>query len=172
MHGDLIGDSNHHGGAQKAVYAFAREQLDHWEQVLDRSLDDGMFGENLTTSGIDLERLLINQQVRIGTALLQVSIPRSPCATFAAHIGAPGWVKRFTEHGRCGVYLRVLEPGLIVAGDRLDLVGRPDHDVDMFTAFAAAMGNLEASRRVVDAHCLPAMYHDRHVAALARRSRV
>lgn len=171
VQGDLIGDSDHHGGAQKAVYAFAREQLDHWERVLDRPLADGMFGENLTTTGIDLEALLINQQVRIGSALLEVSIPRSPCATFAAHIGTPRWVKRFTEHGRCGIYLRVVQPGRIVAGDRLELLGRPPHDIDMLTAFAAAMGDLDASARVVDAPCLPQMYHERHVAALARRAR-
>ena len=171
VQGDLIGDSDHHGGAQKAVYAFAREQLDHWERVLDRPLAEHPVGENLTTTGIDLEALLINQQVRIGSALLEVSIPRSPCATFAAHIGAPRWVKRFTEHGRCGIYLRVVEPGRIVAGDRLELLGRPAHDVDMLTAFAAAMGDLDASARVVDAHCLPQMYHERHVAALARRAR-
>lgn len=171
VQGDLIGDHDHHGGAQKAVYAFAREELDHWERVLDRELVDGMFGENLTTTGIDLEALLINQQLRVGETLLEVSIPRSPCATFAAHIGVPRWLRTFTEHGRCGIYLRVVEPGRITPGDVLHAIGRPDHDVDMRTAFAAAMGDLDASRRVVEAGCLPAKYHERHVAALARRTR-
>lgn len=164
--GDLVGNAKHHGGAQKAVYAFSREQLDHWAGVLDRDLPDGMFGENLTTSGLDLEALLINQQLRVGGALLEVSIPRSPCATFAAHLGEARWVKRFTEHGRCGVYLRVVEAGRISPGDEIELVGRPGHDVDMLVAFAAAMGDRDAARKVVAANCLPPMYHQRHVDTL------
>lgn len=171
VRGDLVGDSEHHGGANKAVYAFSREQLDVWQEELGRPLASGEFGENLTTTGIDLERLLINQQVRIGTALLQVSIPRTPCRTFGAHVGVPGWARRFTEHGRCGVYFRVLEPGTIAAGAQLTLVDRPHHDVDMLTAFAAAMGDDPATERAVAAGCLPAMYHERHVERLAARSR-
>ncbi len=169
--GDHIGDVDHHGGAQKAVYAYAREELDHWERELRRPLTAGTFGENLTTLDIDLERLLLNQRLRVGTALLEVSIPRTPCRTFAAHLGVPRWTKRFAERGRCGIYLRVVEPGTIPAGAGVELLGRPDHDVDMLTAFAAAMGDDDASARVVAAACLPAMYHERHVQRLAQRGR-
>lgn len=170
VRGDLVGNSKHHGGAQKAVYAYSREELDHWAQALGRELPNGYFGENLTTQGIDLERLLINQQLAIGEALLEVSIPRSPCRTFAVHMAERGWVRRFTEHGRCGIYLRVIEPGTIRPGDRIELIGAPDHEVDMLTTFAAAMGDDAASERVVAAACLPAMYHQRHVDRLAARS--
>ncbi|MCG8654681.1 MOSC domain-containing protein [Yimella sp. RIT 621] len=170
--GDLVGNRKHHGGAQKAVYAYAREELDHWGRELGEEFPDGWFGENLTTTGIDLERLLINQQLRIGSALLEVSIPRSPCRTFADHLGVRGWVKRFTTHGRCGVYLRVVEPGTVRPGDPIELIGRPDHEVDMKTAFAAAMGDDDASELVVRAGCLPPMYHQRHVERLAARSRL
>lgn len=160
---DVVGDSKHHGGAQKAVYAFAREELDWWAAELGVDLPDGSFGENLTTQGIDLERLLINQQVRIGSALLEVSVPRQPCRTFAAWTGQPQWIKTFANHGRCGVYFRVTEPGIIRAGDRLELVGSPEHDIDMITAFRSAMGDMTAARRVYDARCLPPMYHQRLV---------
>lgn len=169
--GDLVGNAQHHGGAQKAVYAFAREELDFWGERLGRRFVDGDFGENLTTRGVDLERLLINQRIAVGTALLEVSVPRTPCRTFAAHVGVPGWVRRFAEHGRCGVYFRVVQPGTIAAGVPIELVGRPDHDVDMLTAFAAAMGDDEAAARVVAAGCLPPMYHERHVRRLAARAR-
>lgn len=88
--GDVIGDSKHHGGAHKAVYAFAREELDFWWGELEREampgdggFADGAFGENLTTVGVDLEALRINQRVRIGTAELEVSVVRQPCRTFA-----------------------------------------------------------------------------------------
>ncbi len=169
--GDHVGDVDHHGGANKAVYAYAREELDRWGQELGRRFDDGAFGENLTTEGLDLEALLINQQLRVGgEVVLEVSVPRTPCSTFAGHLGEPGWVRRFAAHGRCGVYLRVVVPGTVRPGDAITLLGRPDHDVDMITAFAAAMGDDEASRRVVAAACLPQMYHERHVRRLAARA--
>ena len=165
--GDTVGDAKHHGGAQKAVYAFSREQLDHWEAELGRSFRNGSFGENLTTQGVDLSKLLINQRVTIGTAVLEVSIVRQPCRTFAGWLGEPGWVKRFSQHGHCGAYLRVIQPGRNAALDEIEFVGRPDHDIDMMTAFRAAQGDKEAARRVVAAQCLPSMYHERLVRLLA-----
>ena len=151
--------------------AFAREELDRWQDELGRELRDGWFGENLTTEGLDLERLLINQRLRVGPeVVLEVSVPRTPCATFAAHVEVPGWVRRFAAHGRCGVYLRVVVPGTVRAGDAIALEDSPGHDVDMLTAFAAAMGDDEAARRVVEAACLPQMYHQRYVRRLAARA--
>ncbi|WP_462418079.1 MOSC domain-containing protein [Kytococcus sp. Marseille-QA3725] len=169
VRGDTVGDSEHHGGAQKAVYAYSREELDRWEQELGRSFADGSFGENLTTEGVDLEALVLNQPVRVGTAELEVSIPRSPCRTFAAWMDERGWLKRFTARGRCGIYLRVVRPGMVRRGDELVLGEPPAHGVTMLTAFAGAMGDLDASRALVEAACLPEMYHQRHVDALARR---
>ena len=161
--GDTVGDSAHHGGAQKAVYAFAREELDFWQCELGRELPNGSFGENLTTEGLDLAGILINQRLHIGSAVLEVSVVRQPCRTFAGWLGERGWVKRFSERGHCGAYLRVIEPGCIAAGDAVELVGRPGHSIDMLTAFRAAQGDKVAARRVVDAGCLPSMYHERLV---------
>ena len=143
--GDSIGDHKHHGGADKAIYAFAREELDYWETELHREFRNGFFGENLTTSGISLANLLINQQISIGDALLEVSIPRSPCATFAGWINEKGFLKSFTNHGDCGAYLRIITPGTITAGDGMELVGKPDHDVTMGMAFRAKMGDSSRS---------------------------
>lgn len=164
--GDLIGDSQHHGGAQKAVYAFEREELDHWGAELGRTFSNGAFGENLTVTGWDLSRVLINQRVRIGTAEIEVSVVRQPCRTFAGWIGEPGWVKKFSRRGHCGAYFRVVQPGRISAGDEIVLLGTPTHDVDMLTAFRAAQGDKEAARRVVEAECMPEMYHQRMVRLL------
>ncbi|AGF73765.1 hypothetical protein A605_13845 [Corynebacterium halotolerans YIM 70093 = DSM 44683] len=161
--GDTVGDSAHHGGAQKAVYAFAREELDHWERELGRTLPNGSFGENLTTRGVDLSRLLINQRIRIGTAELEVSVSRTPCRTFAGWLDEAGWVKRFSARERTGAYFRVVVPGTITAGDELVLVDAPGHDVDMLTVFRGALGDKEAARRIVEARCLPQMYHERMV---------
>ncbi|PFG27628.1 MOSC domain-containing protein [Corynebacterium renale] len=157
---DVVGDSQCHGGEQKAVYAFAREELDYWESILGRSLPNGVFGENLTTEGIDLSRLVINQQVQIGEVLLEVSVPRSPCAKFAAWVQHPGWLKKFTAHGDCGAYFRVVSPGVIRPADPIVLREAPDHGITMAEAFAAKMGNKEIARKVVAAHCLPGHHHE------------
>lgn len=179
--GDLVGDSEHHGGAQKAVYAYSRSELDHWQDVLGRELRDGQFGENLTVECLDLEAgLRINQQLRFSPAVraeqdpeddvvLEVSVPRTPCSTFAIHMASPGWTRRFAERGRCGIYLRVVRPGIIRAGDHIEVLPAPEHDITMQDAFAAALGDDDAATRVVAAQCLPQMYHDRLVTRLSSR---
>ena len=78
--------------------------------------------------------------------------------------------KRFAAHGRCGVYLRVVEPGTVRAGEEITLCGAPNHDVDMLTAFAAAMGDNDAAAGVVAAECLPTMYHERLATRLSLAS--
>ena len=155
VRGDIIGDTQHHGGNDKAVYAYSREELDYWQSKLSRPLASGGFGENLTTQGIDLSALLINQRVRIGTAVLEVSVPRQPCATFAGWLGERGWLKRWTARGDCGTYLRIMSPGRIRPGDAIELDNPPSHGITMRMAFAAKMGDRALARRVVDAGCLP-----------------
>ena len=155
MRGDIIGDTQHHGGNDKAVYAYSREELDYWQSELSRPLASGSFGENLTTQGIDLSALLINQRVCIGTAVLEVSVPRQPCATFAGWLGERGWLKRWTARGDCGTYLRIISPGRIRPGDAIELDTPPSHGITMRMAFAAKMGDRALARRVIDAGCLP-----------------
>ena len=105
-----------------------------------------------------------------GDVVLEVSVPRTPCRTFAARMGIGGWMKQFIAHGRCGIYLRVVTPGTITAGDPIvvDEASIAGHGIDMITAFAASAGHDDAAAaRVVAARCLPAMYHDRLVRRLA-----
>ena len=159
--GDTIGDIKHHGGAEKAVYAFARERLDIWQTQLGRTLDDGTFGENLTTTGIDWPDVLINQRFRVGEAELQVSVPRSPCRTFAGWMGEPGWVRRFAASGDCGSYLRVITPGVVRPGDVVEALDEPAHGVTMREAFAAVMGDDAVARRIWELRILPQPYQER-----------
>lgn len=160
VRGDLVGDALHHGGAHKAVYAFAREELDHWQDELGRSLPPGSFGENLTTTGIDLAAVLVNQRFRVGTALLEVSVARRPCRTFGAWLEQQGWMKTFTRRGQCGTYFRVIEAGRISPGDELTALDTPAHGITMGMAFEAKMGDREAARLVVAARCLPGHHHE------------
>lgn len=136
--GDHVHERRHHGGTDQAVYAVAREELDHWGEVLGRELRDGMFGENLTTAGFDVDAALVGEVWRIGDVVrLQVTGPRIPCETFAAQMGEQRWVRRFTERGRTGAYLRVLAPGEVRAGDSVVVADRPDHDVTVPVMFRA-----------------------------------
>ena len=136
--GDHIGDPQHHGGDGQAVYAVAREELDDWGMRLDRLLPNGAFGENLTTSRLEVSDALIGERWRIGPdVVLQVTGPRLPCRTFRAHIGEKGWLKTFTREARSGAYLSVVSPGSIRAGDEVTVVHRPDHGVTARLAFRA-----------------------------------
>lgn len=136
--GDAVGDQRHHGGDDQAVYVFAREDLDSWEAKLGRTLVDGSFGENLTTVGLDPNGAILGERWRVGERLLlQVTGPRIPCKTFAWRMGVRGWARRFTESGRSGAYLKVLEPGPVCAGDPVTVVERPAHNVDVTTALFA-----------------------------------
>ena len=136
--GDAVCDLRHHGGDDQAVYAFAREDLDGWERELNRPLPSGSFGENLTTQGLDVSGALIGERWRIGgEVVLEVTSGRIPCRTFQGHLGESGWVKRFTQQGAPGAYLRVIEPGEIRAGDPIEVVHRPEHDVTVALEFRA-----------------------------------
>ena len=135
---DVICEVEHHGGDSQAVYAYAREDLDYWEAELGGPLRSGMFGENLTTVGLDITESLIGEKWRVGdSVLLQVTGPRIPCATFAAWINRKGWLKAFTRRARPGAYLRVLAGGEIRSGDQLTVEFRPSHAVTVGTSFRA-----------------------------------
>lgn len=153
---DEIGSPQHHGGETQAVYAFAREELDWWAVELDRELSDGMFGENLTIQGLDVDAALLGERWRVGTALLEVAAPRIPCRTFAARMGEPQWVRRFSERGRTGAYLRVLQAGVIERGDPLTVEHRPaEHAFTVPDHFRACMGDRELAAAIVAARILP-----------------
>jgi MOSC domain-containing protein YiiM len=154
--GDRVYDVAHHGGADQAVYAYAREDLDTWQAELDRPLANGSFGENLTTSGLDVTGALIGELWRVGpVVLLQVSCPRIPCGTFQGWLGERQWIKRFTRAAVPGAYLRVVEPGEITAGDRIEIMQRPKHDVTIGLSFRAFTRSPELLDRLLVADALP-----------------
>lgn len=154
--GDRVYDVKHHGGVHQAVYAYAREDLDTWQAELGRPLANGVFGENLTTQGLDVNGALIGERWRIGPeVVLEVSCARIPCGTFQGWLERDGWIKRFTEAARPGAYLRVIEPGDISAGDPVEIVHRPDHDVTVALVFRAMTLEPELLPRLLVADALP-----------------
>jgi MOSC domain-containing protein YiiM len=149
LEGDEYADKKHHGGLEQAVYAYAREDLDWWTEQLGRELCDGIFGENVTTAGIDISAALIGEAWRMGTAVVQITAPRIPCVTFKSWLDEPHWVKRFATAGRPGAYLRVLTPGVVRAGDDLTVVSTPGEAVTVAEAMRAFYGDRDIMRRLL-----------------------
>jgi MOSC domain-containing protein YiiM len=153
--GDRVHDVRNHGGTDQAVYAYAREDLDGWQDELGRPLANGVFGENLTTLGLDVNGALIGERWRVGAdVVLEVSSPRIPCATFQGWLEQDGWIKRFTRAALPGAYLRVIEPGDIRAGDPVEIIHRPAHDVTVAVTFRAMTGEPELIPRLLAADAL------------------
>ena len=143
LDGDECADKEHHGGFEQAIYVYAREDLDWWTEQLARELPNGIFGENLTTSGISVTTALIGETWQVGTAVVQVTSPRIPCETFKSWLDEPRWVKRFADAGRTGAYLRVLSAGSVQAGDELTVLSRPDQAVTVAESVRAYFGDRE-----------------------------
>jgi MOSC domain-containing protein YiiM len=129
LRGDVQASRKHHGGHDKALYAYAQDDAEYWERELNRPLPAGWFGENLRVEGLDVNASRIGDVWRIGdTVEVEVTMPRTACATFARWLGgaeARGWVKRFAAANRPGPYLRVRRVGSIRAGDEIEVVPAP-----------------------------------------------
>jgi len=138
--GDTVVDRKHHGGYDKAVYAYAREDADWWESQIGRPLINGAFGENLTTEGIDVNQSLIGERWKIGNVILEVSEPRIPCRVFAGFWDRPTLIKDFTAAQRSGTYLRIIQEGEIERNDEIVVISKPEHGVTIRDIFAAKSG--------------------------------
>lgn len=158
--GDQQADWRVHGGPDKAVYAYAREDADWWAGELEREIPSGeMFGENLTTRGIDCSGAVIGERWRIGTTLLEVCQPRVPCYKLGLRFGDPLMLKRFAQASRPGAYLRIVEEGEIGAGDAIELLERPDHGVTIRLVSDAMLLDETLLAEVLPATQLPAALH-------------
>ncbi|GIG92314.1 MOSC domain-containing protein [Plantactinospora endophytica] len=154
--GDQVFDTEHHGGGDQAVYAYAREDYDWWQARLSRRLANGLFGENLTTEGVDVNGAVIGERWRAGPRLvLQPTFGRVPGVTFQRMMGEPRWMKTFARAQRPGAYLRVLEEGEVWAGDPVTVEDRPAHGVTIAQAFRAYLTEPELLPELVEIDGLP-----------------
>lgn len=151
--GDRQCDSRYHGGPDRAVYAYAAEDALWWESQLGREITPGLFGENLTTIGLDVSSSLIGEQWQIGDPgagpLLEVRLPRTPCGNLSARLQIPRFHTRFAASGRVGAYLKVLQPGLVCTGDPITVSSQPGHGVTIATW--CLQRTPDQARRLLDA---------------------
>jgi MOSC domain-containing protein YiiM len=138
--GDRIIDTNVHGGYDQAVYAYASEDAQWWEKEINEVIPAGRFGENLTTEGIDVNAALVGEKWKIGSVILEVSQPRIPCRVFAGFWKRATLIKDFTQAGRPGAYLRIIQEGAAQAGDAIEVIYKPEHSVRISDLFAAKSG--------------------------------
>jgi MOSC domain-containing protein YiiM len=158
LDGDDQADRSVHGGPDKAVYAYAVEEIHAWESELGRELGPAAFGENLTTEGLDVSGAVVGERWRIGTTLLEIVQPRLPCFKLALRMGDPGFVKRFAQASRPGAYLRIIEEGQLGPGDAIEVESLPDHGVTMRLISDAILRDPKLIPQVLNApHLLPSL---------------
>ncbi|WP_238422250.1 MOSC domain-containing protein [Gordonia sp. 'Campus'] len=152
---DHVGNKRHHGGVDQAVYAYADPEARRWADELGRELPYGWFGENLRIDGIAVSDAFVGERWEVGSdgLVLEVTIPRVPCKTFAVWAGEPRWMKRFMDQADFGTYLRVVRHGSVGAGDRVTVIDRPDHGVRSRDLLVG--GDVDAIRSLLDRDDLP-----------------
>jgi MOSC domain-containing protein YiiM len=153
--GDDQADRDVHGGPDKAVYAYAHEDLAWWSAELDRLIEPGTFGENLTTRGIDVTNAVIGERWAIGSAVLEVSQPRMPCFKLGIRMGSVNFPRRFATAGRPGAYLRIIAEGEIGMGDDITVLSRPDHGLTVGNVERAYYSDRSLVSRFLNAPELP-----------------
>jgi MOSC domain-containing protein YiiM len=124
-----------HGGPDAAVYVYAAEDAAHFADLLGREIPPGMVGDNVRTHGLDVTGALLGERWWLGEpgtgALLEVRKPRTPCRNFSQRMGVENFHVDFNRTGRVGAMCRVLEPGVVRAGDPVTVDHRPDHEVSI-----------------------------------------
>jgi ferredoxin-NADP reductase/MOSC domain-containing protein YiiM len=118
--GDGQGDTNGHGGEQRAVLVYQVQSYRHWERYFGRDdLNHGSFGENLTVAGLADDEVCIGDRYRIGEAEFEVTQPRVTCYRVGLRLGEPALPALLVSHRRPGFYMRVISEGRVQAGDQI-----------------------------------------------------
>jgi MOSC domain-containing protein YiiM len=159
LDGDRQSDLSLHGGPQKAVYVYPSEHYDFWKQELsDMDLPWGVFGENLTTTGLFETEINIGDKFRIGRGEVMVTQPRMPCYKLGIRFGRADIIKRFLISQRSGFYLSVLKEGEVGAGDEFQLLEKNNSGVrvvDITRLFSSDKENVDLMRRAIATEALP-----------------
>ena len=154
LEGDVIFSKKHHGGPDQAVYVYGGGDYAWWSAELNKEISPGTFGDNLTISELESAQFNIGDYLHIGNVILQVSAPRIPCATFAARMEDPRWVKRFRWAERPGLYCRVIQEGFVKAGNPISIEGYAGATisiVEMFRHYYDPNKSEQTLRRHLDA---------------------
>lgn len=151
--GDSIVATEHHGGADQAIYAYSADDYDWWAERAGREFFPGLFGENLTIRDMPSD-MRVGDRLLIGEVVLEATAPRIPCSTFAARMQDSSFGMAFREAERPGVYFRVLNGGEVAAGDSVTFIETEESDVtilELFRFHYARQHDPDALRRLLEA---------------------
>jgi MOSC domain-containing protein YiiM len=157
--GDDQADRRFHGGPDKAVYAYAREDYEWWSVELGRALEPATFGENLTVAGLSLTDTLVGERWAVGSATLEVAGPRVPCWKLGARMDDHDFPVHFAAVGRPGAYLRIVAEGELGAGDPVEVVHRPRHQLTVGTVAGIYHGDRARCREFLEVPELAQEWH-------------
>ena len=164
LEGDRQADLTVHGGLDKAIYAYPAEHYSFWrEQFPEMELPWGMFGENLTLTGLLEDTVHIGDHFQVGSAKLMVTQPRLPCFKLGIKFGRDDILRRFLVSGRTGFYFAVLEEGEVAAGDSISLLHSDEHQIkvaDIVRLYREDKYNLELIRRVLAVEALAEVWRE------------
>ena len=164
LEGDGQADLNSHGGVDKAVYLYPVEHYPFWRNALKEKIaEPGSFGENLTTEGLLEDAVCIGDTFEVGTTVVQVTQPRTPCYKLAARFNRPDLPDRFLQTTKSGFYLRVLKPGQVTADDRFSLCDQDSHPVSVShvaNIYHSGLNDRQAIKDILENRSLSAEWRD------------
>uniref|UniRef100_B8HRP9 MOSC domain containing protein n=1 Tax=Cyanothece sp. (strain PCC 7425 / ATCC 29141) TaxID=395961 RepID=B8HRP9_CYAP4 len=164
LEGDRQADLTVHGGLYKAIYAYPSEHYPYWRNELaGMELPWGMFGENLTIAGLLEDAIHIGDRLRVGTAELRVTQPRTPCYKLEIKFGRADIVQRFLASQRSGFYFAVVQEGDVAAGDSIEIIDRDPDQItvaDIVRLRQGELDDLDLLQRAVQLQALPSNLRD------------
>ncbi|MFK0276264.1 MOSC domain-containing protein [Ensifer sp. NPDC090286] len=116
VEGDAVCNQKHHGGPEQAVYVEGDLTRLWWQNTLNRTVDHGLFGENLCFEGLDSQTVAIGDRFIVGDLVMEATAPRMPCRILGEKMRDMSFPKLYKEAARAGFYCRVIRPGPIITG--------------------------------------------------------
>ena len=158
LDGDRQADLLAHGGINKAIYAYSYKHYEYWGNFLrkDFSEEYGLVGENLTIDDFDEKNIFIGDEFRISSAILKVTQPRIPCYKISIKMNEKNFMKYFIEHNYLGIYMKVINDGIIKKGDEIELTYREPNSMTVYdiSMLLFAENNVEKMKKAVSLACL------------------
>ena len=158
LEGDRQADLLAHGGINKAIYAYSYKHYEYWGNFLrkDFSEEYGLVGENLTIDDFDEKNIFIGDEFRISKAILKVTQPRIPCYKISIKMNEKNFMKYFIEHNYLGIYMKVINDGIIKKGDEIELTYREPNSMTVYdiSMLLFADNNVEKMKKAASLTCL------------------